>query len=93
MLCVTEDLFLPAPVEFLLGHLEDTKNNIISLLDLIRDTSQNYETCPDSSKLITAIKAAFLLLQSTGGKVICFNSSQSFAATVSISNINTKFSQ
>lgn len=82
MLSVTEDLFLPAPVEFLLGNIEDIKTNVLNLLDLIRDTTPNIQTCNDSNKLIFAIKAAFLLLQSTGGKVISFNASQSFAVTV-----------
>jgi len=84
MLCLTEELFLPAPLEFLLANLEDSKTNILNLLDLIRDVTPKTQTCKDSNKLLMAIKAAFLLLQSSGGKVISFNSSQSFAHTVII---------
>lgn len=87
MLCLTEELFLPAPLEFLLANLEDSKTNILNLLDLIRDVTPKTQTCKDSNKLLMAIKAAFLLLQSSGGKVISFNSSQSFAHTVIIIQI------
>ena len=84
MLCVTDELFLPAPIEFLMANLEDSKNGLITLLDLIKDVTPNTQTCNDSSKLLMAVKAAFLLLQSNGGKIVAFNSSLSFALTVRI---------
>jgi hypothetical protein len=82
MLCITDELFVPAPIEYLLANLEDSKANVLSLLDLIRDVTPKTQTCNDSNKLLLAIKAAFLLLQSSGGKIITFNASQSFALSV-----------
>jgi protein transport protein SEC24 len=82
MLSVKDDLFLPVPVDYLLVNMEDSKDKILSLLDMIRDSSQNNNNCQDSDKLIEGIKAGFLLVQSTGGKILSFNSSFHFASTV-----------
>ena len=80
MLCITEDLFLPLPIEYLLVNLKNYKNNIIKLLEEIKEIKLNSHI--GSNKLLIAIKAANLLVQSTGGKIIGFSASQSFVQTV-----------
>lgn len=82
MLTIRDDIFLPAPLEFLIPNIDDVKDTILNLLDLIRDSTPNSQACKDSGRLIEAIKAAFLLVQGTGGKIVAFNASNSFAGLV-----------
>lgn len=77
MLCVSdENIFLPCPINTLVGNISDYKKQIISILDLIQNSFNNSIT-KDSNKLFHAINAGYLLTKGSGGKFLVFNASQS----------------
>ena len=75
------NVFLPLPVEFLLVNLAESKNIILSTLDLIQ-SSFNNNTQRDASKLFEVIDSCGMLSANKGGKLMIFHASHSVRENV-----------
>ena len=62
------DLFLPVPADQLLVTLEDIEEKLIKVLDLVK----NLILVPYSTCYLAALRAAGLVLQNQGGKILAF---------------------
>ena len=82
MLSVVDDpAFLPTSKINLVLNLDDDKEKILQILDLIQNTFNRNNTniinnnCKDSEKIFSALNGAFLLGNKLGAKIIIFSSS------------------
>ena len=86
MLCVNDnEMFIPTIKDNLLLSINDGKDKIISIIELIQN-SFTTSSIKDSTKLFYALDASYQILKGTGGKVVLFSSSN---AINSISLLNS----
>lgn len=79
-------IFLPIPLKFLLVNLKDSKDIILSTLDMIQ-TGFNSNTQREASKLIEVLDASAMIVNGIGGKIVVFHASHSIRENVSQSLI------
>jgi len=69
-------IFLPLPMKYLLVNLVESKDIILSTLDMIQ-SGFNSNTQRDASKLLEALDSTGMIVHGIGGKVMIFHASHS----------------
>lgn len=75
-------VFLPLPLKYLLVNLKESKEIILSTLDMIQ-TSFNNNTQRDAPKFIEVLDSCAMITQRIGGKIMMFHASHSIREHVS----------
>jgi hypothetical protein len=70
------NVFLPLPLKYLLVSLKDSKDIILTTLDMIQ-SGFNTNTNREASKFIEVLDATAMLVHGIGGKIIVFHASHS----------------
>ena len=77
MYCVNDnEIFIPTYSKNLLLSLKDYKSKLIQIIESIQNNiNNNNNLIKDATKIFDAIKAAYLIGNHTGGKILLFNGS------------------
>ena len=81
-------IFLPLPLKYLLVNLKESKDIILTTLDMIQN-GFNTNTQREASKFVEVLDATAMLIHGIGGKIIVFHSSHSIREHVRL-NILSK---